>query len=178
MDNNLPINIENLKAGNELAYQLLFNQFYAPLVAYAEKMVGSLDLAREVVQGVIIYIYEHREDLDIQKSLKSYLYKSVYHACLKENKSAMIHQEYAESDWVENRDLIEEAEETAAIWKEINSLPDQCQKVFILNRFEGFKNDQIAEILGISKRTVETHISNALKKLRDKLLSISCLLSF
>lgn len=168
--------MNNLLLGKELAFKDLYDQYYSSLVAYAYKMVNSLDIARELVQGVIVYIYENRSSLKITYSLKAYLYKSVYHACLKEKKTTIFTDDYEENILVEDRDLIQEAEEIAAIWDAIHSLSPQCQKVFILNRFDNLKNDEIAEKLGISKRTVETHISNALKILKGKLLNISSLI--
>ena len=126
--------VNDLLLGKESAFRELYSLYYSPLVAYAYKMGNSLDLSREIVQGVIIYIYEHRSSLKINKSLKAYLYKSVYHACLKEKKITIPTSDYEEQDVIENRDLIEEAEEIAAIWDAIHSLSPQCQKVFILNR--------------------------------------------
>jgi RNA polymerase sigma-70 factor (ECF subfamily) len=55
------------------------------------------------------------------------------------------------------------------IYKSVEDMPVQCRRIFKLNRFEGLRNEQIAEKLGISKRTVETQISKALRILRKKL---------
>ena len=75
---------------------------------------------------------------------------------------------------------MEETEFEDKIYGIINSLPKQCQKIFEMSRFDGKSNADIAEELNISKRTVETQISNALKKLRSKLsnqilVTTSCL---
>jgi RNA polymerase sigma-70 factor (ECF subfamily) len=53
--------------------------------------------------------------------------------------------------------------------KLISSLPPQCQKIFLMNRFEGRKSKEIAEELNLSPRTVETHIFKALHVLKNGL---------
>ena len=139
------------------------------------KYVKSVDDAREVVQKVFIKLFEKREKLEIKSSLKPYLFKSVYNTCLNEirgKKSFLDVDEIDQLDLSEQSDKLVEAEEEKRIWAAINDLPTKCRDIFIMNRFDGLKNQEIADKLDISKRTVEVQISNALKKLRDKLLNI------
>lgn len=168
---------DSLRRGNPLAYHRLFNEHYEALFSYAFKLSKSADLASDIVQQVFINLYERRRESEIE-DIRAYLFRSVYHSAIAELKRNQPTEILMSEDAVENKDLIVEAEEEAAIWSAINELPEQCRKILLMNRFEGMKNQEIAEILGISKRTVETQISLGLKKLRSKLLIVIHLLNF
>ncbi len=175
MDDDLKL-VTKLKSGEEAAYKQLFDLYYQPLVAFARRYVTDEDTARETVQEVIIRIFQRREDLNIESSLKSYLFKAVYNSCLnkiKERKTKMEHHQqikHMKDNESFDRDVLIEAEKEARIYNEINQLPDRCKQIFMMNRFDGIKNGDIAKELDISVRTVETQISKALKILREKLL--------
>lgn len=168
--------IKELKSGNELAYRQLFDLHYEFMVTYAYKYLRSTDLSREVVQEAFIKLYEKRNHWSIS-SLKGYLSKMVFHACLEEIRSRKDIVAIEDIDFTEEHDKIEEAEKEAEILKAVNALPPRCHDIFVLSRFEGLSNQQIADKLGISKRTVETQISLALKTLRGKLLIMLILLN-
>ncbi len=169
--------LHGLKLGDESAYRQLFSEYYELLISYAWKFVRSEDIAREVVQQVFINLFDYRESLEIKSSLKAYLIRSVYNQCLKEVKHDQRFIGVVNDKHFVEGDLLEEAETEALIWKAIDGLPEGCRKIFILNRFEGKKNQEIADTLQISKRTVETQISKALKILREQLLVIITLMN-
>ena len=163
-----------IKAGDLSAFEKLFNTHYPVLCVYAKKIVGDIDEARDIVQGVFVKVYERRDTLEINTSIKAYLYRSVYHACLNHLKHIKTHNHHHESlkyylPLSEDHDAMIKAELEERIWEIIQNLPEQCRRIFEMNRFEGKKNREIAEILGISVRTVETQISKALKVLRKNL---------
>jgi RNA polymerase sigma-70 factor (ECF subfamily) len=164
-----------IKAGNIPAFEKLFNTHYATLCIYARKMVGDLDEARDIVQNIFVALYDKRDALEINTSIKPYLYKSVYHACLNHLKQIKIHNIHHDHlkyqlPFSDDQDTMIKAELEGKIWMIVQSLPEQCRKIFEMNRFEGKKNSEIAEELGISIRTVETQISKALKILRENLI--------
>ncbi len=167
-----------LGKGDGSAFEQLFITYYQPLVVFANKLVYDMDMARDLVQGVIVHFYEKREDIQIHTSLKAHLYQSVRNRCLNHLKREQTIRNHHSTLFIENKesesvfhDIMEETELENRIFQIINSLPKQCQKIFEMSRFQGKTNQEIADELSISKRTVETQISNALKKMRQKLAS-------
>lgn len=164
-----------LKSGNIKAFEALFRQYYANLVVFAAKYVNDLDIAREIVQDLFVRLFEKRQVLTIDVSIKSYLFRSVYNSCINH-----IHQRNIRDKHIRNiaqeKELIDYPEDEMntvdlqkRIFDIIEQLPAKCKQIFKMNRFDGLKNDEIAQILNLSKRTVETQISKALKILRNKL---------
>ncbi len=156
-------------------FEQIFRQFYAPLVVYACRYVAGIDVAREIVQDFFVRFYEKRESLNIGVSLKSYLYRSVYNCCINHLNQRNIQDRHLktielERDHEENmEEEINTVELEYRIDEIINELPAKCRQIFRMNRLEGLRNEEIAKQLNLSKRTVETQISKALKILRKKL---------
>jgi RNA polymerase sigma-70 factor (family 1) len=157
------------------AFEDLFKRYYVPLVVYAGKYVQGVDIAREIVQDFFVKLYEKRASINIDVSVKSYLYRSIYNCCMnyinqkniQEKHLKNIDQERIVEDNLENE--MNSVELQYKISEVVESLPAKCKLIFKLNRMEGLKNDEIASQLNLSKRTVETQISKALKILRKKL---------
>jgi RNA polymerase sigma-70 factor (ECF subfamily) len=169
--NDIPI----LISGTAASYEVLFKQFYAPLVVYACKYVSNIDIAREIVQDFFVKLFEKRNSLSIDTSVKSYLYRSVYNCCINYINQRNIQDKHLKNleQSKENDVYLEEEIHTIElqqkIYEVIESLPAKCRRIFKMNRLEGLKNEEIAIQLKLSKRTVETQISKALKILRIKL---------
>lgn len=176
MGKELDIILEKLKSGDERFYQSLFHEYYSSLTYYAYKIIKDIDVAKELVQDVFVKIYEKRYALNIDSSFKSYLYKSVHNSCLNHINHLSLrehHHQMMKSENSETTSFIEDdiyrVELEQKIYDEIEKLPAQCRKIFKMNRFSGFSNGEIAEQLNLSKRTVETQISKAMRILRKKL---------
>jgi len=168
--------IGRLRNGEEAAYEVLFSEFYKVLTLFANKYLKDIEAAKELVQDLFVHLYERRENLDINSSLKSYLFRSTHNRCINYINSQKIRNKYAEhvnltSDSLDNslEQQVSSAELEHAIYKAIGNLPPKCRSIFKMNRFEGLSNTEIADKLNLSKRTVETQISKALKILRVKL---------
>ena len=137
--------------------------------------MSSIDIAREIVQDFFVRLYEKRQTLSIGVSVKSYLYRSVYNCCINYFNQRNIQEKHLKSidlerDVEENlQSEIDTIELQYKIHEVIEELPTKCQRIFKMNRLEGLKNEEIANQLNLSKRTVETQISKALKILRNKL---------
>ncbi len=168
--------IRQLKNGEESAYEMLFKEYYKVLVIFANKYLYDIEASKELVQELFVHIYEKRNKIEINSSLKSYLFRSVHNRSLNHLNTQKIKNKYAEHvsrTSTSNENSIEnemnKTELEHAIYRAIGELPPKCQDIFKLNRFEGLTNSEIADKLQLSKRTVETQISKALKILRVKL---------
>jgi RNA polymerase sigma-70 factor (ECF subfamily) len=152
----------------------IYKELYPSLLLYSIKWVNDEDVAKDIVQNVFIKLLDSKVEI---LNYKPYLYKSVRNACL--NHLKRIDSKSLSLDEVDNysisyfKDPIEEAEFSAYIFSIISKLPPATQRIFKLNRFEGFSNQEIADKLNISKRTVEIQISNALKLLKKEVYQSS-----
>ena len=167
--------IKGLRSGKESAYEQLFTEYYQPLSLFAVRYVSDLETAKEIVQDLFVALYENRKSLLITTSLRSYLYQSVRNRCLNHLKHIQVNRKHLENlklNQESSEDLqasIEKTELEVRIFKIVSGLSPRCQDIFKKSRVNGMKNMEIAELLNISIRTVETQISNALKVLREKL---------
>ncbi len=169
---------QELSQGSEKAFEETFQTYFKVLTVFAKKFVNDLDIAEDLVQEVLLKLYENRNAIQFHTSLKAFLYQSVRNKSIDYLRSTKTKSEHhdqikllnqAESaDW---SDTMEQMELEERIANAIATLPEQCQLVFRMSRFDGMRNQEIADELKISKRTVETQVSNALKRLRKEVMS-------
>lgn len=157
------------------SYKELFITYYPQLVGFGYKFVRDRDTARDLVQDVFVRIITKQEQLAITTNAKSYLYRAIYNECinfLKKQKfrKSSVEEYILQKDDIVFTDALEQTEEEYRILMTIEALPGKCRDVFVMSRLEGMKNQQIADTLNLSIRTVETHISNALRQLKRTLI--------
>lgn len=165
-----------IRQGDEQAYERLFRTYYESLCRYGYSVLKDMDEAEEIVQAVFLDLWEKRETTDIQISLKAYLYKMVYNRSLNRLKHEKVKDEYKQYNHAQiNQNpaqafhLAIENELSGRIEAAISGLPEQCQLIFRMSRFEELKYSEIAERLNLSVKTVENQMSKALRVLREKL---------
>ncbi|MDR3652649.1 MAG: RNA polymerase sigma-70 factor [Paludibacter sp.] len=178
--------IKELRDGNHLAFEQLFDNSYEALCRYAYSILRDMDDAEDVVQKVFCKLWDQREELNIQSSVNSYLYRIVHNDSLNNIHQKTSHQEHnlnyvsmMNADVNSTIEHIESSDLQKAIDNALATLPPQCKKVFEMSRIEQLSYSEIAAQLNISTNTVENHISKALKLLRIELkefLSICLLL--
>jgi len=161
--------------GDKSAFSIVFTHYYTDLVMFAGTFLRNRQMSEEVVQNVFIRLWENRNALIIT-SLKSFLLKSVQNRCIdsiRHNRIRDIYQNYAmnispllEND-TENYILYSELEEH--LEKALSKLPEELNRVFSLNRFEGKTYPEIAAVMNVSVRTVEARMGRALAILREAL---------
>ncbi|MDO5978371.1 RNA polymerase sigma factor [Flavivirga spongiicola] len=164
--------INAIEKDDNNAFKLLFNKYYIPLINYIQVHARDKDLSKDVVQQTFIVLWKQRYELNISKSVKGYLHtlayriyvdhyrnlkrKNIFLEELKERKlreSIFEDKEKRESHLLKLRTLID-------------ALPPKCKEILQLNKMNGLKYEEIAEQLGISKKTVEAQMRIAFQKIR------------
>ncbi|HWA34904.1 MAG TPA: RNA polymerase sigma-70 factor [Cyclobacteriaceae bacterium] len=165
-----------LKEGNESAFEMLFRTYYKPLCNYAYSFLNDKDEAEEVVQSAFIGVWDKRTSIEIQTSMKSYLYRMVRNSCLNVIKHSRVKMQHARHEMAGGEPVYENASQAVIsneleqkIREAMKELPEQCRLVFQLSRFEELKYSEIAGQLNISVKTVENHMGKALKIMREQL---------
>ena len=160
----------------DVTYKALFRKYYPSLIFYATRLVGEEE-AEDVVQDVFVELWRRKDSIEIGDQIQAFLYRAVYTRALNVEDgycAAMeeINQRRAEFYQPDNNEVIrriEDRELRKEICNAINELPDKCKEVFKLSYLHEMKNKEIADVLGISLRTVEAHMYKALKYLRSRL---------
>lgn len=150
----------------------IFDDSYSSLVIQAIRLVKTQETAEDIVQDCFIKLWEKKEELSIEGNVNAYLAKMIRNRCLdfikkKKIQTSELNETYQGA--IENNDQLELADLQASITEIIDALPEKCRQTFVLSRFEELSYKEIAEQLDISKKTVEAHISKALKSLRKNL---------
>jgi RNA polymerase sigma-70 factor, ECF subfamily len=168
--------IERLNNRDEAAFEQVFKQHYKHLHAYAFTLVKDDDLAEEVVQNVFYKLWERSAELNITSTVAAYLYRAVHNESLNHLKHLKVrsqHQLYvshridSHTDTATKKLQLKELEKR--LHAALSELPEGCRTVFQLSRFEELRYSEIADVLGISIKTVENQMGKALKLLRTKL---------
>jgi RNA polymerase sigma-70 factor (ECF subfamily) len=132
-----------------------------------------MDEAEDIVQAMFIKIWEKRQSLIITHTVKSYLYKAVYHQCINQFDHRAVREKYQEMSLIENSGIqlpeVFPNELEDRIVTAINSLPKQCRTIFMMSRYQEMKYSEIAKALELSVNTIENQISKALRILRTHL---------
>lgn len=177
--------IDRIRSGDQTAFELVFRYYYPGLVIFASQFTLDTSSAEEIVQDFFVRVWERRSGLLSSYSLKSYCFTSVRNRCFNFLKRKKVElevigelQALANEHLLFDPDIYVASELQEKIRQAVDALPERCREIFVMSRFKGMKNDEIAENLNLSKRTVETHISNALTFLRRDLKEYAGLLSF
>lgn len=156
-------------------YELLFRTYYQPLCSHAARFVYNKAIAEDLVTEIFLNFWKKELHTCIESTFRAYLFTAVRNRCFtylrwEFNK---IRQEELDddfhSDMLAPDHILEMDELYMQVERAIHALPPQCQKVFILSRFEGKSYQEIAAKLGVTVKAVEWHISKALSVLRRTL---------
>lgn len=171
--------------GDRKAFSKLFEMHYEGACRYIIRLLRDQDTAEEVVQSTFVNIWEKRENFRADISFKSYLFRSAYNAALNYLKHQKVVNMYVNK---KQERIVEVQQEYVSYQRDfelerkinqgLEELPPQCQKVFRMSREDGLKYHEIADKLGISRKTVEVHMGKALKILREYLKEYLPILTF
>lgn len=167
-----------LHSGDERAFRTLFDRFWPLLFQFASRMLGDDDAAMDATQEAFITVWEKRESIRTDSSLKGYLYTIAKNKLLIAIRRSKVANQYLaelrhvyEEGVSDSEERVLEKEIAARFESELASLPPKMREAFELSRLEEKSYREIAETMDISDSTVKQHISKALKILRDKLAS-------
>lgn len=169
-DSDFEIWSQAISSDNREAFSDFFRSTYDRYLRYACRFVSSRNEAADIVQDAFVSIWTKRADIDVDKSLKSFMYTIVRNLCLnfirdhqsrttdlKEAGVLTIHQETEIDDPVDIESMLTEL---------LGELPERQREAFELSRFDGLTHEEIADIMEVSPRTVNNHLVAALKTLR------------
>ena len=174
--------VKNIRRGDSDSFESLFNFYCQKLINFSRRYVWDKQSAENIVQDIFLKIWQNRNVLDPSKSIKTYLFAAVKNESLKHLRHADVHKRWAEfislsqDRAIDPEKTLSENETKKEIENAISSLPEKCREIFTMSKFDKLKYSEIAGILNISIKTVETQMGRALKKLRERLKTIITLL--
>jgi RNA polymerase sigma-70 factor (ECF subfamily) len=160
-------------------FNRLYRQYAPGMFFYARKFV-DFQTAEDIVHDVFLKLWSDHSRLIIDQTIGSYLLRSVRNACLDYLKHQLVQDDYVSIATLELKkeelsysdDILNELidkEQIESLYKAVKQLPDKCKEIFELTYIEEKENAEVARLLNISVRTVESQIYKALKKLRSAL---------
>ena len=167
------------------AFEEIYNRYWLKLYAAAYKRLKDREAAKELVQDFFTGFWLNRAQLKIHSSLQGYLFTSIKYLVLNYKRAENVRMAYSELLlWASNKAY--NSTEEYLTYKElkesvdigINQLPPKCRSVFELSRNQYKTNKEIAKLLDISEKTVENHLTKALKYLKVSITSAVILLFF
>jgi len=163
-----------VKEGDYSAFDELYNRHWSALYGMAYNILRDHSSSKDIVQDIFIWFWEHRAQWNLT-SCKGYLLTAVRFKTANYIRANKARNEFYEAFTRESvkaidESILQEVRQLQSLIEKITyGLPERCREIFSMSRFEQLSNKEISEKLGISEKTVEGHITIALKKLRDRL---------
>lgn len=167
---------QGLRDSDRAVFADLFDATYEPLFGFARYIVRDDEAAHDILQDVYFKLWQVRETIDLQRSLKALLYQMV-------RNYALNHERRKKTHATDSLDAVlfepaadgsaEEEMETSALSERlrewIDEMPERRREAFVLSRYEGLSHEEIARVMNLTPRTVNNHIVLALQHLRARL---------
>ena len=170
------IDIVAIQNGDRKVFTMVIDLYYNEIYIFARSLCRDEAVAKDLVQEVFFGLWKKRRKLNKKTVIRGWLYQSVRNKFIDHIRKYSKETYFFEKTFSDTMDNLLQPEyqdelnrKLELLEKEIELLPKKCHEVFILSKKEGLTNNEIAEYLGISVKTVEGHLTNALKILREKL---------
>jgi len=174
--------MKEIKADNMFAFDVLYKKYCKRLYKFGNSILKSQVDTENLIQDVFLNLWENRNKVEKDSAVKSYVFTITYNSAI-----SIIRKKVRESEYVGYLKSLQEVNEepvnieleynelTTTLDKIVQVLPQRQKEVYLLHKVEGLKYIEIAELLNISVKTIETHMSRALKTIREKLGNYSLL---
>ena len=168
--------VEKIQEGDQQAFEELFFEFFYDLCSYALQMTSCRSRAKDIVQEVFCKLWKRRHNWTIHTSLKAYLFRAVRNEALnhldRKNHRKKVREKFSEDTIKRTSNLKKKKgksnqELLQKIWNAVEDMPQRRRSVFVLHRKHGLSYKEIAEVLDITRKTVENHMGLALDDIRE-----------
>ena len=167
--------IEGIIKSDAEAYRMLFRRYYVVVLNFIRKLIKDQESSEDIAQNIFLKIWRGRHCLDSKRSIKGLLFamaKNESFNYLKACRRIADRKVDLCDEVIDNcsaTDKIDALELDRNIVRSLNRMPEQRRRVFIMSRYHNLPNEEIAKTLNLSRRTIEGHISEALKDLRKSM---------
>lgn len=168
--------LDSLGKGDKEAFASLYKMYAGKCVNFALMLTKDDVAAKDITHDVFVKVWSGRQVLSKVDSFSSYLFRMMRNEVLNYFEKEQIKRRFIARQTMEVEEFrayvdekVDENELQLLIARTMNKMPSQRREVFAMSRYKGVSNKEIANLLGISIRTVEKHISNALSDIREEL---------
>ncbi len=173
--------VARVRASDAAAFEVVYRAYYEPLCVFVVGYVRSRAVAEELVQDMLCSIWERRAEWDVRDTVRTYLYRAARNRAVDHLRHGHVVRLWEANvareatvpgmgQDVETADQRARTTELAiAIRAAVAALPDRCRQVYVLRRQHHLSTAEVAAVLGISAKGVETQLTRALKVLRERL---------
>lgn len=168
--------IELLKEGDPISFEILFQQYYVRFHNFVRNLIKDTQAAEDIVQNVFMKVWINRAQLRSDQSIHNWIYVLTKHEVLNHIRDRKIYLQVEKllipdsSQFSAVEDMLQIRELDSRVREFVASMPEQRRRVFMMSRYRGLGNKEIAQMLGLSVRTVDRHINLALTSLRKEFL--------
>lgn len=163
-----------------LAFKVFYNAYYYTLYRYTYYFETNRELRNDIISDVFMSVWVARENLPNIKNINNYLFISVRNQVLKYKRDKIAHlsvsidsYENLTEDNLDNAQVdLEKKELSQTVEMAVNSLPERCKLIYLLVKEEGMQYSEVAEMLSISKKTVQAQMIIAVKKLGQAIRNV------
>ncbi|GEN71169.1 RNA polymerase sigma factor [Chryseobacterium lathyri] len=157
-----------LRKGDHIAFELLYNKYYQSLTGHLIRLLKSTELAKEVVQDTFMAVWEHRDRIDTERPLKSYIFKTATNNTFNIFKKAAYDEKYRaylfpiiEVGYEHIEARVFEKENEQMLGEIMQRMSKKQREVFVLCKLQGKSYEEAGKELNISTNTIHTHIKRA-----------------
>ena len=183
MQKDSSILLKELSEGSRTAFDWLFIRYQPKVVAFLKVCTGDEEQARDIAQDIFFNIWKDRAKLSEVRSFEGYLFQMARFSVYNYYDHLDVVKKYVEEGKTRSEvtdagpeEKLKERQIRARIAETVRSMPQRRREIFVMSRWGGYSNDEIAERLNISKRTVENHLTAAQSVLRRTLKYLLCVI--